>query len=66
MSKGIMARYKNRSAAMKKLQQKKFYSEFQGTPRLQKIFNQQMLDWIKNGVLRETPYEELTYINPAH
>jgi hypothetical protein len=25
-----------------------------------------MLDWIKNGVLRETLYEDLVYVNPAH
>jgi hypothetical protein len=66
VSKGLMARYKNRSAAMKKLLEKKCYSEFHGTPRLLKIFDQQMLDWIKNGVLRETPYEELIYVNLAH
>jgi hypothetical protein len=64
--KGIMARYKNRTTAMKKLGEKKTYSQFHGTPRLQKIFDDQMLDWIKNGVLRETPYEDLVYVNPAH
>jgi hypothetical protein len=64
--KGIMARYKNRAKAMKKLQERKTYSEFQRTSRLQKIFDEQMSDWIKNGVLKETPYEDLIYINPAH
>jgi hypothetical protein len=45
--------------------EEKTYSEFQGTTlRLQKIFDEQMSDCVKNGVLKETPYEEVIY--PAH
>jgi hypothetical protein len=44
----------------------KVYLEFHGLPPLQMIFNQQMSDWIKNGVLKKTSYSQLTYINSAH
>jgi hypothetical protein len=66
ISQGIVARFINRDRGIIELSRRKYYSEFHGTPRLQKFFDEQMQDWINNGVLKQTPYEELIYINPAH
>jgi hypothetical protein len=66
VSQGIVTRFVNRDRNIVELSQQKYYSEFHGTPRLQKIFDEPMQDWINNGVLKQTPYEDLIYVNPAH
>jgi hypothetical protein len=66
VSQGIVARFINRDRGIVELSKQKYYSEFHGTPLLQKIFDEQMQDWINNGVFKQTPYEEFIYINPTH
>jgi hypothetical protein len=63
---GIMPNYTDYNKAMSYFKKKKCYREYVALDHLKKIYDQKMIDMLKNRVIAEVPYQDLLWINSTH
>jgi hypothetical protein len=63
---GIMSNFTDYNKAMEFFKKKKCYREYVAPDHLKKIYDQKMINMLKNVVIAQVPYQDLLWINPTH
>jgi hypothetical protein len=64
---GIMPKYKNKEKFLEYFKKNKKYSEYKtSSPKLRRLYDEEMEKFVKNGVIEEASYDDLIWISPTN